>query len=379
MERDSANMYVLEAIIISMVLLGAAYAVSTLQDSSIENARPRAELGRTVSDALKVLAGLDDGNGTKLLDLYLLEALHCGVDDVPSPTDCQGRRSKNLTVKLDNYLPLGSGYAISLGNGVTSRTIYESPLPEGEAVSASIVFEPEWNTSFVFTEFSCYPAGVDVNATIIPLDRARTTWARWGNVTIGAAETEGKRAYETHWWNVTVPAATRPATGVVNANVTSNATLRGSTAYGVCDHGGLTTQLRDALKATEFGPAASSVPVNAPVDFVADLDALVATGVTINGATVTVYEPLPTYSNGPDTWIEAGPPVTLTGGAGTWTAPTESLYGKHPALLRVSLTVGSNTFELRRASLVDVALPTGEVPIHPPYRAVVRAWLADWG
>lgn len=376
-------MYVLEAIIISMILLGAAYAVSTLQDSSVQNARPRAELDRVVSDALTVLAGLDDGNGSKLLDLYMLEALHCAVDEIPSPTDCQAGRSNNLSIKLDSYLPLGAGYAIGIGNGATTREIYASTLPEGEAVSASYLFEPEWNTSFVFTEFSCYPPGVDINATLIPIDRGRVTWARWGNVTIGTTETEGERAYETNWWNVTVPGATRPVAHALGANVTGNATLRGLTAYGQCGHGTLTAQLRDALELTEFEATAPSVPVNSAVAFEADLTALAALsadGVGIVSRTVTVYEPLPTYSNGPDTWIPAGETITLdAAGSGTWTAPVHALYGTHPALLRVTVTVGSDTFELRRATVVDVALPTGEVPVHAPYRASIRAWLADWG
>lgn len=380
LERDSANMYVLEAIIISMILLGAAYAVSTLQNSSIENVRPRAELGRVVDDGLTVLAGLNDGNGTALLDLFLLEAMHCAEDAVPSTTDCQGRRSKNLSIKLDNYLPIGSGYSVMLGNGADKREIYTSPLPEGEAVAASRVFGPEWNTTFVFTEFSCYPSGVDINATLVPLDRARLSWARYDNITIGTTETEGKRAYDPHWWNATIPGATRPDAATIRVNATANATLNGSTSYALCDHGGKTVPLRDALKATRFGPTAASVPVGGSIGFTADLAALSGVaGVSIVSAVVDVYDPLPTRLDGPDTWLRAGERVTLTGGTGTWSAPPDSLYGTHPALLRVTVQVGSNSFELRRATTLDIALATGEVPTAAPYRAVIRAWLADWG
>ena len=380
LERDGANLYVLEAIIISMILLGAAYAVSTLQNSSIENVRPRAELSRVVDDTLTVLAGLDDGNGTALLDLYLLQAMHCATDAVPSVKDCHGTRSKNLTLKLDHYLPKGAGYAISLGNGAAKREIYSSPLPEGEGVAASRVFAPEWNTSFVFTEFSCYPSATDINATMVPIDKGRVTWMRYNNVTVDAKETKGERAFTANWWNVTIAGGTRPDTGTVRVNATGNASLNGSTTYGLCAHDGLTSTLRTALKDTTFGPAAPSVPLSGSVAFTADLGPLQGVaGLAIVSAIVDVYSPLPPDPNTPDTWLRAGERVTLTGGTGAWTAPADSFYGTHPALLRVTVTVGSNTFELRRATTVDVALASGEVPIEAPYRAVVRAWMADWG
>lgn len=380
LERDGANLYVLEAIIISMVLLGAAYVVSTLQDPSIENVRPRAELGRIVEDALTVMSGLNDSNGTALVDLLLLQAMHCAYDAAPSAKDCDGKRAKNLSLKLDHYLPKGAGYAVLLGNGAAEREIYVSPLPDGESVAASRVFAPEWNTSFAFTEFSCYPSGADINATLVPIDRGRIAWARYDNLTLNGVETEGKRAFTQNWWNVTIPGGTRADTGTLRVNATANATLNGSTSYGLCGHGGLTATLRTALKETTFRADAASVPVGGSIGLTADLGPLESVGgLAILSAVVDVYEPLPTDPNVPDSWIRAGKRVTLTAGAGTWSAPPETLYGTHPALLRISVQVGADTFELRRATTFDVALATGEVPIAAPYRVVVRAWLADWG
>lgn len=384
MERDQGNMYVLEGIIISMILLGAAYAVQSLDSSSLENVRPRAEIGRLIDDALTVLAGLDDGSGTRLLDRYLLEAMHCAYDETPSTTDCELRRSKNLSIKLDSYLPLGGGYSIALGNGAAVREIYRSPLPQGEAVGASRNFGPEWNTTFLFTEMSCYPAGTDVNATLIPIAHGNLTYARWANLTIGGVEYEGENASSARWWNATLAAGTRPVAGNVAANVTGNDSLHGLTQYAECDHGGLTTQLHDQLKLATFRASASKVSVGGTLGFEADLTPLAAiAGVTIGASNVTLFEPLPNRSAGPDTWIRAADAVPMTGAVGarsaTYHAPTYALYGAHPALLRVSATIGTTTFELRRAMVVDVALHTGEVPIDPPYRASLQGWLADWG
>lgn len=387
MERDrrseGGNLFVLEGIIISLILLGAAYAVSSVQLTSTDNVRPRAELDRLVDDALTVLGALDDGNGTKLLGLFILEAMHCARDATPSTTDCDGARAKNLSVKLDNYLPLGGGWAMSLGNGAAVSEIWRSPLPMGEAVAASRSFGPEWNTTFVFTEFSCYPSATEANATLIPIDRARVSWARWSNVTIGTTEYEGKAAYNAKWWNLTLP-ATRPDTGTLRANTTGNGTFPGLTAYGLCGHDGLTTTLHDALKLVKLKPANPSVPVGSTVSFSADFSSILAVpGVSVTSAAIDVYEPLPTRSQGADTWLRAGDRVTLGTVAGenigTWQAPSTALYGTHPALLRLTVNSGTNTFEMRWPATIEVALASGEVPIDPPYRAVITGWLADWG
>lgn len=382
MERDGANLFVLEGILISLILLGAAYAVRSLHESSSEDTRPRAELERLATDMLTVLAGLDDGNGTSLLDLYVMEAMHCGVDVQPSATDCYGTRSKNLTLKLDNYLPLGAGYAIGIGNGLGLREIYRSPLPEGESVSASFMANAEWNLTFAVSELSCYDAASDVNITLIPIEHGAYSWTRWGNVTVGRTETAGERAHTPSWWNVTLPAATRSASGTFVANLTGNGTLPGASSYGLCALAGAAGALRDATRATQFTASPTIVPIASATTFTADLGAIAAVpGATIVAANVTVYEPLPPQGEVADTWISAGT-VALSGSTtrtGAWTPAESQLYGAHPALLRVGVDVGGVRVELRRVIVVDVALPTSEIPIEPPYRITLQVWLADWG
>lgn len=374
-------MYVLEAILVSMILLGAAYAVQSLQGTSLEQERPQNELERLVRDALVVLEGLDDGNGTSLLDLSLAEALHCAEDASPSTTDCDGGRSRNMSIKLESYLPRGAGYAFGIANGVTHRDIYRSPQPMGEAVSTSITISPQWNTTFVATDFSCYPSGVDIQATLVPIDQAHVAWSRWGNLTVGTTEHAGVEASTPRWWSATITGA-RPAAGTTFANVTGNASLEGGTTWAFCGHNGLTTDIRTALAAVAFGPSATKVPLGGSVTLSADLAPLLALpGLTVNHANVTLYEPLPIRNATADTWIVTSE-VALAGDSlrsAIWAPPEETLYGAHPALLRVNLTAGSASFEVRRITLVDVALPSGEVPFEPPYRATLQAWLPDWG
>lgn len=382
MARDGANLHVLEGILISLILLGAAYAVRSIDTPATDAVRPRAELERLASDMLVVLDGLDDGNGTSLLDLYLTAAFHCAYDPVPSPLDCDGARAKNLSLKIDNYLPLGAGYALGVGNGIATRELYRSPLPQGEAVAASLTIGPAWNTTFAASEFSCYDAASDVHVTLVPIDRGAVSFAKWGNVTIGSTVTQGVRSGPTHWWDVTLPAATRPASTSFLANATGNATFPGASSYASCDLNGKAAALRTALLADTLTAGPAVVPLGSSTTFTAVLDDIAGVaGATIVGAEVVVYEPLAPRGHDPDSWIVAGT-IPLTGGStrtGTWTPAASTLFGAHPALLRVDVDVGTAIVELRKIAIVEVALPTGEVPVAHSYRVSLQAWLADWG
>lgn len=368
---------------VSLILLGAAYAVQGLQDPSVSAVRPRAELSRLVDDALSVLAGLDTGNGT-LLDLYLAEAIHCATDPAPSDKDCDDARSENLSIKLESYLPVGAGYAVGLGNGGAVREIYRSPMPQGEAVSSSRSFAPNWSLAFVYTEFSCYDAGTDVNATLIPIARGATAWSQKANVSVAgmASEIKAARAHDALQWNVTLPAAARPAMGTLVANFSGNSSFNGSTSYSSCAHGGATLALREALHAIPFTATAASVPITSSLGFTADVSALAALpGVLVLDANVTLVKPMPARLDAADTWVIAER-VALEGGSvrtGAWSPDPTSLYGAHPALLKVGFELNGVAMEMRKAIVVNVALPTGEVPIDPPYRATLQAWLPDWG
>ena len=380
MERDDANLFVLEATMISLILLGAAYAVQSLGAPSVEEERPRVELGRLVDDAISVLAGLDNGNGT-VLDLYVAEALHCAADDEPSLDDCDGRRGQNLSLKIESYLPLGAGYAVGLGNGGAVREIYRSPLPRGESVSSSQSFAPNWSLAFTYTELSCYDAGTDVHAAIIPISRAARSWTQKANLSADGAETVAVRADDALQWQVTLPSATRPASATLVATVTGNVSYPGSTTYGACALGGMTDSLREALAAAPFTASAPSVPITSSITFTADLAGIDALpGVSLREANVTLVEPVPPRADLPDSWIRADR-LTLAGTSArtaTWTPPSTALYGAHVAYLRAGIDVNGVELELRKALVVDVALPTGEIPFDPPYRATLQAWLPDW-
>jgi len=366
-----------------LLILGAAYTVSSMHQTSVDAVRPRTELGRLVGDGLTVLDGLDDGNGTSLLDLYLAQAFHCAKDAIPDPDDCDEGRSENLSLKLESYLPIGAGYAIGLGNGAAVHEIYRLHLPQGEAVSTSRSIGLTWNLTFVASEFSCYEAGMDANFTLIPIDRGALSWARHANLTYGTTEVAGERAYDAEWWNVTLPDATRPAQGTFLANTSGNATLRGATEYGSCGLSGAGPALRAALREVLFTAEAPSVGVGSALRFDADLSAIAALpGVTLGTARVDVYEPIPSQGGTPDTWIPAGA-AALTGAtpqrSGTWDVEGHTLYGAHPALLRIPVTIGTESVELRKVMVVEVGLPTGEIPIDAPYRVTVQAWMPDWG
>lgn len=384
LRRDDASLYVLEAIILTFILLGAAYSVTKLQASSVDHGRPRGHLETVARDAMTVLSGLEDANGS-LLEAYLLEAYHCAVDAEPSDSSCEGRRGANLSFRLESYLPPGTGYAVSLDNGVEARDLYRSMLPPGETVSATYAFTPTWNLTFLLPEMSCYEPGMEVNLSALPIRRGSlATLDRIGLVGAqGDGVSDGERAHAAGFWNLTLPASERSSAPHL---VTVDATGRGGTFAGValvstCGLGGLGEALVETMR---MDPLVLDPPVASlgqRVTFRADASRLgEIPGVSLLAANVTVYEPVPPRPLEPGTH---GVAKVLDLGAEAkgelaWDVPPDAFYGVHPVVLRVGLDVAGTRVEARSVSMVTVALPDGTVPIDPPYRAVLQVWFSDW-
>lgn len=392
--RDDASLHVLEAIILALLLMGAAHTVVSLRDSSLDQQRPRASLERVAEDAMTVLSGLRDANGS-LLDAYVLEAIHCSTGAADSDASaavmdssgggaasvCSGTRSANLSLKLESYLPPGAGYAFMLDNGVHARELHRSVLAPGETVAASYAYVPSWNLTFLSTELSCYEPGMDVNVSAIPIRRGSL-----GNLTdlllrAGDVDARAEAAQLPGAWNVTLPAATRPEQGRLVAHATGRgATYPGAITLSSCGLGGIGDALVEALRGATLDVTPSVVPLGGRADFHVDLAPVLAIpGVDLVAANVTLVEPLPAL--GPDAYVAAAVLDVLPEGkdALEWHAPPDALYGVHPVVLKASLRVpGGDVVEIRRVSTLTVALPDGTVPLDPPYRVVLQAWFPDW-
>jgi hypothetical protein len=376
---DAATVQALEAVMVALLILGAAYSVVTLRSTSTTTDKPRANLDKVVADSLTVLNGLADANGT-LLEESLVEQLHCARDGAPSTTSCASGRGANLSERLDFYLPRGSGYAVSLDNGVRAQQVYATGAPLGEAVSSSFAFIPAWNLTFVVTELSCYDSSQDVNATMATIAHARLVNSTRANASAGGVNAT-VTSTGTGRWNATLPAATRPASGTLVANATAKnaGAFPGLTFYDTCSLGPSGNATVTALRQDSLTLPAS-VPLRGTATLGANLTHLAnVTGANLQSANLTIYEPLPDRPGEADTWI----PVTVLNLTGTtptvtWSPPETSLFGTHPVVLRAVLKHGGTTYEARIVGYLPVALPNGVVPIDPPYRAVLQAWLPDW-
>lgn len=379
--RDEASTHVLEAILLALILLSAAWTVTTMREPAVEPERPRANLERLAHDALVVLDGLKEERGS-LLDLYLVEAMQCASSAPPSD-GCEGARSTNLSMKLDNYLPRGAGYAIAIDNGVEPRDIYRSVLPAAETVSTDLAYAPSWNLTFLATELSCYESGMDVNVSLAPLRNGAHASATAVRANWSAANVSAVASHVAGVWNATLPGSTRPAATVVAANVTASGstTYRGATSYASCDLAGAGPAIVSALRATSFEASTPTAPLGSRVTFSADLsDLLAVLGATVGTAEIVVYEPLPAHGLDPDSYVPAAslPLPVAAATEAEWDVSEESLFGVHPVVMTVQLQVGAQTVEARKLGFVSVALPSGVVPHDPPYRAVLQAWFPEW-
>ena len=368
--------------LVTLVLLGAAYAVITLKMPATESDRTRDRLDKLATDTLVVLAGLNETRGTAL-DLGITESLHCLADANAPGVACLGSKGANLSFRLDSYLPEGTGYALSLDNGAGSRSLFSTAVPAGEAVSSSYTFVPDWNMTFVATELSCYESGMGVNATLLGLRHGAVANLSYGNVTNGTgAAFSGQKSSNAGWWNVTIPAAGRPATDRLVANVTGKrGTYSGSTAFGSCDLAGKGPLIRNATGNATVRVLATNatVPIGRSVDVQVDLTPLSAlAGVTLSSMNLTIYEPI-----SPRDWtdgyaVAAVLPIAAPASAVTWTAAPDALYGAHPAIVRALLLVGGVPVEARIPTTIVVGLPSGAQPIEPAYTATIQAWFPDW-
>lgn len=378
--RDDATAHVLEAVMVAMIILAAAYSVVSLRDAGPQNEKPRASLEKVTRDSLTVLAGLADANGT-LLDQAWTEQYHCARDAAPSSA-CQGGRAPNLTEKVDNYLPAGAAYAVLLDNGIHARTIYRSNTPVGESVSATYAYVPNWNLTFAATELSCYDPGMDVVSKLLPLSHGAVANASRVNASVGAVNATATSATGGAW-NATLAAATRPASGtlVANATVRNGGTHPGLTAYASCAIGAATGNATLAAWRNDSMTLPASIAIGTTGTLSADLSRIAAVaGVTLVSSNLTIYDALPPRPGEADTYV-AAQVIDLPAGtapSATWTPPDDSLLGVHPVVLRAKITIGATTLEARKVGTFSVALPGGVVPVDPPYRAVLQTWLPEW-
>lgn len=383
-------MQVLEAMLVTLILLGGAFAVIQFRLPSSPREHARASIEDVASDALVILDGLHDANGT-VLEASLAEALHCEWDPAAT-SSCYGGRGRNLSFKLDSYLPEGAAYMIGLSNGAATHELWRDHAPMGEAIDTRVAIAPVWNLTFAITSLSCAQPGASLNATLVPilggnLSKATSVKANLSNDVLVPADATPRYGL----WNVTLPGATKPDAGTLRANTTAKgATFPGTAAYGSCALEGLTPTLQTALEAARLhvaGPSGAAIaPVTGVAAFTADLSALAAVpGATLLDRNVSIYAPLPMRTGEADGFARYAV-VPLPSGAApsaTWTVPADSLYGAYPVVLRqkVQLTLPSTAvveLEARVVGILEVALPTGTVPVAPPYAAVLQVWFPDW-
>jgi hypothetical protein len=384
--RDAGHLQVLEAILVTLVLLGGAYTVFSMREPSTDTSRSRTSVEATSQDAMTVLAGITDARGS-LLDIGVSDSIHCQEDSAPSPTLCYGNTSSNLSLRITGYLPEGAGWALVLDNGYVPRDLYRSPVPGAEVVSSATSFVPDWNLTFATPELSCYEATQDVNVTLLAIRHGAL--ANLSALSINASlggPWNGTRSYSlASAWNATLPAAVRSASDNVTVNATGKrGTYPGQTAYAACNLGGQGASIVSALRSSTF--SLTNAPVNGSATLTANLAPLASlTGVTLLSSNATVYEPLPPLPNASDAYAPAavialGATATPTA---TWTVAPTSLYGVHPVVLRALLNVtlpngSAASVEARLVGTMTVTLPSGTVPIETPYRAELQVWLPDW-
>lgn len=136
--QDEAQIQVLEAVLIAVIMLGAIGFVLTFTLPTSETEPTRAGLETRATDALAVLSEFpvdDTRYGGNMLSYAVAKAL-------------EGDASV-LEERLKALLPPATKFNVYLSNGQEAYEVYASGTPQGETVTATYVFEPKWQYSFV--------------------------------------------------------------------------------------------------------------------------------------------------------------------------------------------------------------------------------------
>lgn len=137
--EDAGNTHVLEAVIVTSIMLSAVVFVVTYDQPASGAADARTGLGTKAEDALAILydTPVDSKFGEDALSAYIAECMNVSCD--------------NLTARLDKLVPVGASYALYVSNGYSTYPVIVEREPAGEAASATQAFEPRWSSTFLAT------------------------------------------------------------------------------------------------------------------------------------------------------------------------------------------------------------------------------------
>lgn len=182
MRNDSGATHVLEAVLVTMCLLGGVIFVVTFNYPTVPNAKPAARLETETSDILGLLAEKEidaPQYGNRTLSKLIAEAL-------------QGNTG-NLTAEMQKLLAPGVRYNLYISNGYGEPfPIYESYVPSGETVSSVRPFDPRWSYVFLTTDMDNYDAASDIPMSVyaVPLYNGNVVEA--GGAPVGVLATGSK-------------------------------------------------------------------------------------------------------------------------------------------------------------------------------------------
>lgn len=367
---DVGQMFVLEVFLLTMIVCAAALAYPAPAAPSGETANDP-QLAIRLADALAVLS-MPSHDGTSPLDSLVAERLQC-QDACPAAN------------RITPLLPPGSAVVLTWSNGVEPRAITEEARHDGASVSATRLHSPEWRHVFAVTELSCHGAGMDVGVLAIPLRNGNAPFLKGVNATALSSHALARNESGLLWRGV-VPASGLAPDGVIRIEASSRGTpYSGTLTRDACALGGAGPAIQAALPAATFVHVGSGASIGTPVGetarFSYDLQPLLDAwpGLRIDGATLEIHAPMPPVADGA-ALVHAQALGAAPSGSASHPVPTASLYGHHPALLRVHLAAATDDggamvpFEARLLATLPVALAGGGVPPDPVYRLDAIAW-----
>lgn len=164
-QRDlRGNMQIVETMVVSILVVGAVVAVSTMDVPVSHSERFKHTNEQLVGDSLGIMAnrpsdGYDGVVFGSVLEEYVMEAL--------------AGNQKPLQDYLNKTLPVGASFNVMFDNGYGAPIpLLAGGAPPREAVASSIQFVPKLAYTFMVSDFGSYHGDFQMNVNALPISNA---------------------------------------------------------------------------------------------------------------------------------------------------------------------------------------------------------------
>jgi len=375
--KNCAQMHVLEAVMIAIMMFVAISFTSSFTLPTYREPYGRRQLESTAADKLQNLYRITPASSA--------DKLAYGNLLMKYVTEAALGNSNNLSTYIKTGLE-DAQFNVYLGNGYGRIPIYSQGIPPGDAVSASQIITAPWSYTMVFTDLDVYDSATSTQMTVWALPVYKSSLVKGlSGVPVGFSnganhvliEKSGKPGiYEKT--GILPKSITNPDgyDTSISSNVRSNLTYRGTLLSGRANYTvlgiGVLNNLRTALHgggcSLSVSPTNVTLGQNTTITY--NFSGLLGIS-SLNYVEVKIHGPIMSNS------YTYGNYSTATG-TYNYEIPQNSIYGPYCVEVVASVLFNNKLINARLVDYFVVTLPDGSQPSSPAYDVQLVMWYPEW-